>query len=1616
MSNKRVINANSHILNNNINENKLNENEFNTKNNSNFDEKKQFSYAQTDFYKHNSYINSVINLIFSMKKYSDYLLQFIHVSEADFKNKLIFLIIESIANYQNSKGNISRNLLSVELSSIFHYRRKFIQNLQDDPVDVYFALINSIHSLCVNSSLHDISDKFCKELAKEFKVLENDNSQNQACISHQLCFIKANKIEKCTCGLSTNKSFGNNFYVIDYPISKVLYLCLDRNKTFFNLNEEKQETIGSFKKIIYFYFKNSANLNNIYNNVEEIKKYFQNEMNINNDSAIKSNHLINNSVRKLKLIYETEFLYQFKGLLFDFIGIPFIGENYNCHNQCNVIDIDLDKDINNKINENNKNTKSNTNNLTFEKETKFTDEDGFIIHHLLNKQYNIENNPNYLSVNLHDNYIFINERDLSYNIIKLLILLPFKLKSNSNFKINDNKNYKLVSFICRSLNNYFSTIVLNYTEDQITFTYINEEINLSFDSLYKLTNILLKFNEMPILLVYEILDFDNNLEKCKNFPINDNFSFSKTDIYNLLNIIKSKDTFIFMLQNKFKPEEDYDPTKSYNGIKNNINLINNNRETKEINVDHLVEKENIELVIDSKSDDIKTTEPQFIHKKTTSKGQISRQANNMNFFIYENNINDRLIMTADNKLNNICNFTNSIDSGILKNNLTTSLDYIPETPTNNTTTNKFKRKKNETANKSDINENNHLFLTKKKEFQELIDSDNNLVKSDLNLNQHISNNVNEGKIDSITENKTNIIYNVNNLENKLDKHGKITQNEKDKKNNLIESITNTNSNTNSNCNNTNEYIGTKINNYNISINKAITIKLEKPLNFDNLKSKQTNHQDKSKDIDLKPKLNIKDDNNDKQKNKGVFNKISSINPFNETTNSKNLLVNNDLSKKSNILNSNTEFQINENFKNEDNFKFTFNDVKNNNDTKNPNNSNNDTKIKSKKLNKEGLNESEVGIIKSSKSGFESELLKEKLGIGNNLLEETVKLKESLTPKAVSNNMNKYSLMNSKISFKNDFFKNNMNEKVQKNLNESDKNFNSNISNKISLNEKDLISIKNVSTEKNDDLNNSKMNQTLNSVNMKIFNQSQYNQNSKAQYINEESFFQSAYEENKKITSNRSTKNDSLMFYNKFKSNIKLDKVEDSIDDRIKNDNNILSEKSIKSSNNKYFFNNQIQNSNFVKTKGIDLTNTSYNNSNITTNRLEEKSSNINNGTNQSHGIIDINTPKSYNSINRPSSKKEDFFLNKFPDNLNKKINDNKLLFKMPCICNNPSNNKNQNIFKDNICQLCGKNKYEILTINNLIDKKSPEPNFKDSKIDGLPSSPTQNKNNDKTDKSIKNISTVVDNSMKINIKSKQEEEYSLNNTSKGNNTNQNHNTNINTKNIAERKSSDLILSKETGKNNLKNSVINTSNNTNTSTICNNTNNKSKQNKEILQINHIKTGSNNITNSGVHVNNSIKSSNLNDQTNKIIYNKSKDLNNMNENTKVNNTKNIKSLSPSLKTTNKNAVTNNNQINAVINKEKKLSKDYLTGNNSTILKKNEGKDKEHDKKSEKDKKFEKNDIKIKQNLKLNQNPYSGNSSIIEEQNAKIKVGNKNEFNINMHISSVSKHNMNLNNKKL
>jgi len=171
--------------------------------------KKKYSFLSTFSCKinsHNSFIIPILYSIYYMKLIRNYI---INEAKIPNNNNSILYHIKKILILISENKKIDLSQFRNCLAENFQNRRKFLIDHPDDPLDLYFVIINSIHSNFLQLPEKEISDYSCRE----------------KCCSHHYLWMDIARIDFCDCGGNNKRLFSNHNYIFDIPIDKIFNLC-----------------------------------------------------------------------------------------------------------------------------------------------------------------------------------------------------------------------------------------------------------------------------------------------------------------------------------------------------------------------------------------------------------------------------------------------------------------------------------------------------------------------------------------------------------------------------------------------------------------------------------------------------------------------------------------------------------------------------------------------------------------------------------------------------------------------------------------------------------------------------------------------------------------------------------------------------------------------------------------------------------------------------------------------------------------------------------------------------------------------------------------------------------------------------------------------------------------------------------------------------------------------------------------------------------------------------------------------------------------------------------------------------------------------------------------------
>ena len=187
----------------------------------------------------NSYIIVILYAIYHIKSLRKYIINLNFNSQDNLinsKTNILFALKEIYLQIEkNQKINIQN--FKESLSYSFKNRRKFILNQTDDPVDLFFVILNAIHSFSINSPINEISEELC----------------NSKCFSHKFIWMDLTRIDECECNGTSRRLFSNHNYIMDIPMYQIFSVINNIYKTNpnFYLYESYQNMFLYYKEILH---------------------------------------------------------------------------------------------------------------------------------------------------------------------------------------------------------------------------------------------------------------------------------------------------------------------------------------------------------------------------------------------------------------------------------------------------------------------------------------------------------------------------------------------------------------------------------------------------------------------------------------------------------------------------------------------------------------------------------------------------------------------------------------------------------------------------------------------------------------------------------------------------------------------------------------------------------------------------------------------------------------------------------------------------------------------------------------------------------------------------------------------------------------------------------------------------------------------------------------------------------------------------------------------------------------------------------------------------------------------------------------------------------------------
>ena len=176
-------------------------------------EKNNYSILKNPEGMNDSYIFVIIYAIHHMKLFRQYIINNLNKQMQSNRNiSLLYNLREILFQFNKNRFINISNFVSI-LSDLFQTHRKFLLDQPDDPSDLLFVLINSIHSYSLKFPLNEVSDENCLE----------------KCFSHKFIWLDLSRIDKCKCNGSTKRLFSNHNYITDIPVNKIFNLIKIKN-------------------------------------------------------------------------------------------------------------------------------------------------------------------------------------------------------------------------------------------------------------------------------------------------------------------------------------------------------------------------------------------------------------------------------------------------------------------------------------------------------------------------------------------------------------------------------------------------------------------------------------------------------------------------------------------------------------------------------------------------------------------------------------------------------------------------------------------------------------------------------------------------------------------------------------------------------------------------------------------------------------------------------------------------------------------------------------------------------------------------------------------------------------------------------------------------------------------------------------------------------------------------------------------------------------------------------------------------------------------------------------------------------------------------------------------
>jgi len=194
----------------------------------------------------NSYIIVILYSIYHMRPLKEYIINLNFgeqqgaINNKEINSNILYSL-KKIYEQIGNNSNISINELKESLSYLFNIKSKFMLNQPDDAVDLFFIILNAIHSFSIKSPLNQISDELCN---------------NTKCFSHKYIWMDLTRIDECECNGTSRRLFSNHNYITDIPMNQIFSLI----NNYSNKNP-KYILAANYQKLFFYYKEILHNLN-----------------------------------------------------------------------------------------------------------------------------------------------------------------------------------------------------------------------------------------------------------------------------------------------------------------------------------------------------------------------------------------------------------------------------------------------------------------------------------------------------------------------------------------------------------------------------------------------------------------------------------------------------------------------------------------------------------------------------------------------------------------------------------------------------------------------------------------------------------------------------------------------------------------------------------------------------------------------------------------------------------------------------------------------------------------------------------------------------------------------------------------------------------------------------------------------------------------------------------------------------------------------------------------------------------------------------------------------------------------------------------------------------------